>query len=412
MIMPNVSNKSNSVIRSEFPMLQQEMSGASLVYLDNTATTQKPQRVIDRMTKFYNEEYATVHRGIYGLSQVATQNCDDVRSQVKSFINAASDKEIIFTKGTTESINLVAYSYAQTHLSQGQEILISEMEHHANIVPWQICAEQTGAILKVIPMNANGDLDLSVLDSLLSEKTALVAVTHVSNALGTVNDIKTIIDKAHSVGAVVLIDGAQSIAHCEVDVRALDCDFYCFSSHKMYGPTGVGVLYGKEALLNAMRPYQTGGDMIEIVTFEKTTYAELPAKFEAGTPPIAEIIGLGEAISFLQELGLNTIADIEDDLLDYATLKLLAIDGLTIIGTAKKKAAILSFVIEGVHPHDAGSILDHLGIAVRVGHHCAQPIMTFFGVPATIRASLSMYNTKADIDALVIGINKVKEVLL
>ena len=401
-----------AAIINQFPILKGKMNNKPLVYLDNTATTQKPQSVIDSMTTFYTQEYATVHRGVYGLSQAATERCDAVRVAIQRFINAASEKEIIFTKGTTESINLVANSYGLSFIKPGEEILVSQMEHHANIVPWQVCAERVGAKIKVIPMSKAGELDLVAFENLLSEKTALVAVTHTSNVLGTVNDVKTITQKAHQVGAKVLVDGAQSIAHSVVDVQDIDCDFFCFSAHKMYGPTGIGVLYGKECILDKMPPFLTGGDMIETVSFEKTTYTGLPLKFEAGTPPIVETIGLGAAVAFLENIGLSTIAQIEDQLLAEATHQLSKIEGLTIVGTAKQKASIISFTLDNIHPHDAGSILDDEGVAVRVGHHCAQPIMQYYQIPATIRASFSMYNTSQDIQALGKGLAKVQEVML
>jgi len=399
-------------IRNQFPILNHVQNGKNLVYLDNTATTQKPLSVSDAIHHFYKYENSTVHRGIYGLSQKATDRCESIRKQTQTFINAASDKEIIFVKGTTEAINLVAKTYVKSQLQPGDEVLITEMEHHANIVPWQQVCDEYGFVLKVATITDNGELDLNHFKSQLTQQTKFVAFTHISNALGTINPVKELTALAHKVGAKVLIDGAQSIAHTQIDVQDLDADFFCFSSHKMYGPTGIGILYGKKDLLDIMPPYESGGDMIDVVTFEKTTYAEVPAKFEPGTPAIAQIIGFGECLTFLTTVGLDTIAKHEDDLLIYATEKLNAINGLTIIGTATHKAAIISFVLDNIHPHDAGTILDTEGVAVRVGHHCAQPLMKRFKVPATIRASFSVYNTKSEVDALVTGIQKVKEVML
>ncbi len=397
-------------IRADFPVLSQHANGYPLAYLDNAATTQKPRAVIDRMTAFYSQEYATVRRGVYNLSAKATQAYEAVRHQVASFINAPSASDIIFVRGTTEAINLVAHAYGRAFLKTGDEIIISHLEHHANIVPWQQVCEATGAVLKVIPINDQGDLILEAYEALLSERTKLVSVNYISNSLGTVNPVKTIIDKAHAVGAVVMIDGAQSAPHMKVDVQALDCDFYAFSGHKIYGPSGIGVLYGKRDLLDKMPPYQTGGDMIEWVTFEKTTFAKAPQKFEAGTPAIVEVMGLGAAITYLEGIGFETIQAVESELLDYATVQLAHVDGLKIIGTAKEKASVISFVLDDIHPHDVGTLLDQRGIAVRAGHHCTQPVMARFNVPATTRASVSFYNTRAEIDRLIDGLNYVIKV--
>lgn len=394
-------------IRQDFPVLSEEVYGKPLVYLDNGATTQKPKSVIDRMSRFYAEEYGTVRRGVYKLSEGSTKLFDDARQQVAQFLNAPSASEIIFTKGTTESINLVASSFGRTFVNAGDEIIISAIEHHANIVPWQQVCVEKGATLKIIPVLDNGELDLVAYDNLLSDKTKLVALNHVSNALGTINPVKQIIQAAHARNIPVLVDGAQSVPHMKVDVQELDCDFYAFSGHKIYGPTGIGVLYGKMKHLEAMPPYQCGGDMIHTVTFEKTTFAKPPAKFEAGTPPIAEVIGLSSALTYLHYIGMDRIAAYEHELLTYATEELGKIPQVKIIGTAKEKGAIISFVIDGVHPHDIGTILDREGIAIRAGHHCAQPTMDRFKVPATARASFSFYNTKAEVDALFTAIQKV-----
>jgi cysteine desulfurase/selenocysteine lyase len=388
-------------LREDFPVLRQTVYGKSLVYLDNAATTQKPQVVIDRMTDYFSHENGTVRRGVYKLSEQSTLAFDQSRAKVAELINAPDVHEVIFTKGTTESINLVASSYGRAFLNAGDEVIVSAIEHHANIVPWQqICAEKE-AVLKVIPVNDAGELDLDAFDQLLTERTKMVAIGHVSNALGTVNPVKTIIARAHAVGCPVLVDGAQSIPHMAVDVQDLDCDFYAFSSHKLYGPTGLGVLYGKRQWLEAMPPYQCGGDMILSVSFEKTTFAKIPAKFEAGTPAIAEVIGLGTAVDYLQAIGLERIGAYEHELLEYATRRMQEMPQVRIIGTAKEKAGILSFTLEGAHPHDIGTILDREGVAVRAGHHCAQPVMDRFGVPATARASFAFYNTREDVDRLI-----------
>ena len=397
-------------IRKDFPILRQRVRGKPLVYLDNAATSQKPQGVIDTVNRYYSAENANVHRGIHFLSEKATQTYEDARDTVRRFLNAADTREIIFVRGTTEAINLVAQSYGRTFLTTGDEFVISAMEHHSNIVPWQILCEQIGARLRVIPFNYNGELLLDEYEKLLNERTKFVAVVHVSNALGTINPIKQIIEMAHRRSIPVLIDGAQAVPHLRLDVQDLDCDFYAFSGHKVYGPTGIGVLYGKADLLERMPPYQGGGDMISVVTFEKTHYNTLPYKFEAGTPNIAGGIGLGAAIDYVTEIGLEAVAAYEHELLVYATEALSTIKGLRIIGTAKEKASVVSFVLDGVHAHDIGTILDHQGIAIRAGHHCAMPVMQRFGVPATARASLAFYNTKEEVDALIRALHKVSEV--
>jgi cysteine desulfurase/selenocysteine lyase len=397
-------------LREDFPILNQPIRGKPLVYLDNAATSQKPRAVIDALTHYYTADNANVHRGVYLLSERATRAYENARLTVQRFINAASPREIIFTRGTTESINLVAASYGRKHLKAGDEVVISWMEHHSNIVPWQMMCEETGAILRVVPINDAGELRLEEFEKLLNPRTRLVSVAHVSNALGTINPIREIIALAHRRNVPVLVDGAQAVPHMNVDVQALDCDFYAFSGHKMYGPTGIGVLYGKAELLEAMPPYQGGGDMISSVTFEKTVYNTLPHKFEAGTPYVAGPIGLAAAIDYLDAVGLEKIAAHEHDLLAYATEAVAAIPGVQFIGTAREKASVLSFVLEGVHPHDLGTILDQDGIAIRSGHHCAQPVMERFGVPATTRASFGLYNTREEVDALVAGIEKAIEV--
>ncbi len=399
-----------SVLRADFPILNQAIHGKPLVYLDNAATTQKPRAVIDSIRDVYECHYANVHRGVHTLSQRSTELFEGAREKVRRFVNARHAHEIIFVRGTTEAINLVAQSYGRSNIGAGDEILITAMEHHSNIVPWQIVCEQTGAVLKVAPMNQRGELELDRFEDLLSARTRLVAVSHMSNALGTINPVRTLIDLAHRQGIPVLIDGAQAIPHLPVDVQALDCDFYAFSGHKLYGPSGIGVLYGKEALLNAMPPYQGGGDMIRMVRFDKSEYNTLPYKFEAGTPAIADAIGLGAAIDYLVATGIDAIAEHEHRLLDYATTRALQVDGLTLIGTAREKGAILSFTLARIHPHDIGTILDHLGIAIRAGHHCAMPVMEFYGVAATARASFGLYNTEQDIDVLMDGIRQVIEV--
>jgi cysteine desulfurase/selenocysteine lyase len=399
-------------IRNQFPVLKQTENGLPLVYLDNGATSQKPQMVIDAITRYYQLENANVHRGVYGLSERATEAYEGAREKVRAFIDAQSTKEIIFTRGTTESINLVASSWGRSNLQKGDEIIITEMEHHSNIVPWQMLREELGIRLSVLRINELGEISLTDLEKMLSANTKLVSVTHMSNALGTINPVKEIVALAQGVGAKVLIDGAQATPHIKVDVQNLDCDFYAFSAHKMYGPTGIGVLYAKQELLESMPPYQGGGDMIYSVTFDKTEYNVLPYKFEAGTPNISGAIGLGVAIDFINQIGLGRIAEYEDKLLAYATQKLQTIKGLKIIGQAKNKGAVVSFVIEGVHPHDMATLMDQDGIAVRASHHCAMPVMQKFNVPSTIRASFGIYNNFEDIDKLVDAINEALGMLL
>lgn len=410
---PEITEQPVSVkfCRHHFPVLRQQVNGKPLVYLDNAATSQKPQVVLDTMMRYYEEENSNIHRGVHYLSERATRAYEAARMKVQRFVNAAEFKEIIFVRGTTEGINLVAHSYGRQHVKKGDEVLVSAMEHHSNIVPWQILCEEKEAILRVIPMNDAGELLIDEYEKLLNDRTKIIALSHVSNALGTINPIKQMIATAHARGVPVLIDGAQAVPHMNVDVQDLDCDFYAFSAHKMFGPTGVGILYGKERLLEAMPPYQGGGDMIKSVTFEKTIYNDLPNKFEAGTPSIAAGIGLGAAIDYLGQIDLNAVALHEKELLSYATDALSKIEKVHIIGTAKEKASVLSFVIDGIHPHDIGTILDDEGIAIRTGHHCAQPVMKRFNVPATARASFAFYNTKDEVDVLVKGVHKVIEVL-
>ncbi|WP_343705184.1 cysteine desulfurase [Flavobacterium sp.] len=397
-------------IRADFPILSQTVNGKPLVYFDNGATSQKPQVVIDAEVKYYNEINANIHRGVHTLSQLATDAYEVARGKVKDHINAKHAHEVLFTSGTTHGINLVANGFASI-LKPGDEVVVSSLEHHSNIVPWQMLCERAGATLRVIPIDENGELIISEFDALLSEKTKIVTVNHISNALGVINPIKYIIDKAHAVGAAVLIDGAQAVPHLKPDVQELDCDFYAFSGHKMCGPTGTGILYGKEAWLNKLPPYQGGGEMIKEVTFEKTTYADLPHKFEAGTPNIAGGIVLGTAIDYLNEIGFDKIHEYENELLEHATKRLNEIEGIRIYGNTKNKASVVSFNIDGIHPYDVGSIIDKLGIAVRTGHHCAQPIMNFFCIPGTIRASFSFYNTKEEIDAMVDAVKKAQTML-
>lgn len=397
-------------IRADFPILNQQVNGKPLVYFDNGATAQKPQVVIDAIDKYYSEINANIHRGVHTLSQLATDAYEASRNTIQKHINAKHNHEVIFTSGTTFGINLVANGFASL-LKAGDEVMVSHLEHHSNIVPWQFLCEKTGAKLVVIPMNEKGELVMAEFERLLSSKTKIVAVNHISNALGTINPIEEIIEKAHSVGAAVLIDGAQATPHLKPDVQALDCDFYVFSGHKVCGPTGVGILYGKEEWLRKLPPYQGGGEMIAEVTFEKTTYADLPHKFEAGTPNIAGGIVLGTAIDYMNEVGFDNIAAYEQELLDYATEKLLQIEGLRIYGTGEKKASVISFNIEGIHPYDIGTIVDKLGIAVRTGHHCAQPIMQYFNIPGTIRASFAFYNTKEEIDIFVEAVKKAQMML-
>ncbi|HKE43096.1 MAG TPA: cysteine desulfurase [Steroidobacteraceae bacterium] len=397
-------------VRRDFPILSREIAGHPLAYLDNAASAQRPQSVIDAEAHYYEEIHANVHRGVHTLSQLATEAYEGARDKVRRFINAASVREIVLVRGTTEAINLVAQSFARPRLAPGDEILITWLEHHANIVPWQLLAEQTGAKLRVAPINQAGEVEMEAFERLLSARTRLVAVAHVSNALGTIVPVRRIIAAAHARSLPVLLDGAQAVPHMRVDVRELDCDFYAFSGHKMFAPTGIGVLYGREALLQAMPPWQGGGDMILKVSFEGTTFNELPHKFEAGTPNIAGAVGLGAAIDYLEALGMDRIGAYEHQLLDYATTALQKVPGLRLIGTAAQKASVLSFVLDGIHAHDVGTILDSEGIAIRTGHHCAMPVMDFFGVPATARASLAFYNTRAEIDRLVAALAKAREV--
>ena len=396
-------------IRRDFPILNQQVNGINLAYLDNAATSQKSMQVINAVTEYYIKDNANVHRGVHQLSQRSTNAYEASREKVRNFINAGSDKEIIFVRGTTEAINLVAHSFVKPQLNPSDEVLVSHMEHHANIVPWQIICNQTGAQLKVIPMTLQGELDLSKLDELLSDKTKILSICHVSNALGTVNPIKNMIIKAHAKNIPVLIDGAQAVPHMTVDVQDLNCDFYVFSGHKMFAPTGIGALYGKQALLEDMAPWQGGGDMILSVSFEYTKYNEIPYKFEAGTPNISGSIGLGAAIDYINKIGIYKSSKHEQNLLVSATTKLRAIEGIKIIGEAKEKVSVLSFIIEGVHSHDIGTILDQHGIAIRTGHHCAQPVMKFFGISAAARASFAFYNTMDEVDSLVQAIKKVQE---
>jgi len=395
-------------IRRDFPILETLARGKPLVYLDNAATTQKPRAVIDRISKYYLTENANIHRGVHFLSEKATQVFEKTRSEVAQFLGAKSEREIIFTRGTTEAINLVASVLTQSTLRTGDEILITGMEHHSNIVPWQIAAQRSGAVLKVLPINERGELCLEQLPRLLGERTRIVAVSHLSNALGTINPVREITRAAKAVGALVLIDGAQAVSHIPVKVQEIGCDFYAFSSHKIFGPTGVGVLWGSESLMKTLPPYQGGGDMIRSVTFEKTEYADLPAFFEAGTPDISGVIGLGEALRYVAKIGIAEIARRENELLEYATRKLKEIPGLRIIGEAQEKASVISFALEGIHPHDVGTIVDQSGVAIRTGHHCAQPVMHFFKVPATARCSLAFYNNEQDIDRLVDALGVVK----
>ena len=397
-------------IRRQFPILAQTMRGKPLVYLDNAATTQKPQAVLDTLSQYYAAENANIHRGVYALSQDATRAYEGARSKLATFLNAAEPAEIIFTRNATEGINLVAQTFGRSEVGAGDEVVISEMEHHSNIVPWQLLCEEKGAHLRVAPINDDGELMLDELAALLGPRTKLVSIVHMSNSLGTVNPVREVVELAHGFDIPILIDGSQAAYHMPVDVRALDCDFYVVTGHKLYGPTGIGALYGRRRLLDAMPPYQGGGDMISSVTFERTTYNEVPHKFEAGTPHIAGAIGLGAAVDFLDDVGFDAIVSHERRLLDYATVALSGLPGLRFIGTAREKASILSFVLDGVHPHDVGTVVDTEGVAIRTGHHCTQPVMDRFGVPATARASLAMYNTTGDIDRLVTALSKVREV--
>jgi cysteine desulfurase/selenocysteine lyase len=399
-------------IRQDFPILHQEVNGRPLVYFDNAASTQKPLAVIEAVADYYKQINSNVHRGVHYLSQQATDAFEGAREIVRAHLNASHNHEIIFTKGTTDSINLVASSLGQTHIKQGDEVIISHLEHHSNIVPWQMLCERTGAVLKVIPMNDRGELIQEEYEKLLSAKTRLVSVNHISNALGTINPIKDMIAKAHKVGALFLVDGAQSMPHLKVDVQGLDADFYCFSGHKLFGPTGIGVLYGKEALLEEMPPYQGGGEMIADVSFERTTYAGLPHKFEAGTPHIAGGVGLGAAIDYVNTIGLDAIARYEQELLEYGTLVLKErFPKIRMIGEAENKTSVISFLLEGIHPYDAGVILDKLGVALRTGHHCTQPVMKFFDIPGTLRASFAFYNTKSEIDQMADALEKAQAML-
>jgi len=398
-------------VRRDFPILRSRVHGKPLVYLDNAATSQKPQAVIDAVLRYYTHQNSNVHRGVHYLSELATREYEGARTKVRRFLNAASDREVIFVRGATEGINLVANTFGRQRVGPGDEVVISAMEHHSNIVPWQILCQEKGARLRVIPMNDAGELLLDEYARLLGPRTKLVSIVHVSNSLGTINPVQRIIEMAHAQGVPAVVDGAQAAPHLEIDVQALDCDFYALSGHKLFGPTGIGVLYGKAEHLEAMPPYQSGGEQIKSVTFERTIYAALPAKFEAGTPHIEGVIGLGAAIDYLTHVGREAIAAHEGELLAYGTARLSEIEGLRLIGTAREKASILGFVLGGIHPHDVGSVLDREGIAIRAGHHCTQPVMERFGIPATARASLAFYNTREEIDALVKGLHKVFEVM-
>ena len=397
-------------IRAQFPILNVEINGNPLIYFDNASTSQKPQVIIDTLVDYYQTANSNVHRGVHTLSQQATDIYEETREKARAFINARDARELIYVRGTTEAINLVASSYGRANIGDGDDVIITAMEHHSNIVPWQILCDERGANLKVIPMNDDGDLLLDEFEKLLGPRTKFVSVVHQANSIGTVNPVKQIVEMAHAHGAVVLVDGAQSAPHIPVDVQDLDCDFYAFSGHKLYGPTGIGVLYGKYDLLNAMPPYQGGGEMIASVTFEKTIYADLPAKFEAGTPHIAGVAGLGAAIDWVQGVGIERIAEHEHQLVEYGLQRLNEIDGVKIIGNPKRRAGLISFIVDGVHPHDVGTVLDSQGIAIRAGHHCAQPVMAHFGIPATVRASFGVYNTTDEIDRLYEGIQQVFEV--
>ncbi|MCR4737407.1 MAG: cysteine desulfurase [Bacteroidales bacterium] len=397
--------------RNDFPILDQQVYHKPLVYFDNAATTQKPLPVMEALSDYYRSINSNIHRGVHFLSQKATEEFEVARRTVQQFIHAAHDYEVIFTRGATESINLVAASFGRTYIQSGDEILISEMEHHSNIVPWQFLCEDRGAVLKVLPFQDNGELCMQQLESLITPKTKIIAITHVSNSLGTINPIREIIRMAHAHDVPVMVDGAQAVAHCPVDVQELDCDFYCFSGHKMYGPMGIGVMYGKEKWLRELKPYQGGGEMISNVTFEKTTYNDLPFKFEAGTPAVGDVIGLRKAIEYMQQVGVEKIAEYEEGLRQYATQQLLQIEGLRIIGQAKEKAAVISFLVGDIHPYDMGVLLDHQGIAVRTGHHCTQPVMNHYQIPGTVRASFALYNTQEEIDRLVEAVRKAKTML-
>jgi cysteine desulfurase/selenocysteine lyase len=399
-------------LRQDFPILSRRVRGKPLVYLDNAATSQKPRRMIEAVSRFYASENANIHRGVHYLSEQATLAYDAVRGRVARLLNAAMPSEVVFTRGTTEGINLVAQGWARSRLGPGDEILITEMEHHSNIVPWHLVASQTGAVVRAVPVTEVGELDLSAFDRLLTDRTRILALTHVSNALGTINPVRWMVARARERAVVTVVDGAQSVPHLPVDVQSLGCDFFAFSGHKVLGPTGVGVLYGRAERLEAMAPWQGGGDMIETVTLERSTFAPPPARFEAGTPMIAEVIGLGAALEYLEEVGHAAIGAWEEELLGYATERVRELDGVRLIGTAREKAAVLSFVVEGVHPHDVGAVLDDDGIAIRAGHHCAQPLMRRFGLPATARASFAFYNTRGEVDALVRGLRRVRSVFV
>jgi len=403
-----ISEEKIQSVREDFPILSRTIYGKPLVYFDNAATTQKPRTVIDAISNYYLNDNANVHRGVHYLSQQATGAFEDVRKKVAAFVTAGSPNEIIFTRGATEAINLVAWSYCETYLNAGDEIIISILEHHSNIVPWQVACERKGAFLKVIPVTSEGELDMKVFEQLLTDRTKMVAVSHISNTLGTINPIEEIVKTAHQKGVPVFVDGAQGLSHGPVDVQKLDCDFYAFSAHKMFGPMGIGGLYGKTSWLEKMPPYQLGGEMIDRVTFEKTTYNEIPYKFEAGTPNVADVMGFGAAIDYLNDLGWDFITAQENDLLEYATARLQAIEGVKIIGTSAHKAAIISFLIDGIHFFDAGTIMDHLGIAVRTGSHCTQPLMDILGINGTLRASMAFYNTRQEVDKLIDAIHRVK----
>lgn len=406
--MSEISEEKIRSVRNDFPILSRTIYGKPLVYFDNAATTQKPNVVIDAISNYYRNDNANVHRGVHYLSQQATGAFEDVRKKVSTFVNAGSSDEIIFTRGATEAINLVACSYCETFLNAGDEIIVSVLEHHSNIVPWQVACERKSAHLEVIPVTPDGDLDLEAFGKLLNDRTKIVAISHISNALGTINDVAEIVKMAHNIGVPVFVDGAQGLSHGPVDVQKLGCDFYAFSAHKMYGPMGIGGLFGKSSWLEKMQPYQLGGEMIDRVTFEKTTYNEIPYKFEAGTPNVADVMGLGAAIDYLNELGWDFITAQEIDLLEYATAQLQAIEGIKIIGMAAHKAAIISFLIDGIHFFDAGTIMDHLGVAVRTGSHCTQPLMNNLGINGTLRASMAFYNTRQEVDKLIDAIQRVK----
>lgn len=409
---PPTSNDTLDVgrIRADFPILNRMVNGKPLVYLDNAATSQKPSVVVESLRRYYLEENSNIHRGVHYLSQKATEEYEGAREKIRSFINASHSHEILFVRGTTEGINLVAHSFVGERIKPGDEILITGMEHHSNIVPWQIICEKTGAHLRVVPINDKGEVIMEEYEKMLTPKVQFVSIVHISNSLGTVNPVKEMTEMAHARNIPVLIDGAQTVSHKKVDVRDLDCDFFVFSGHKMFGPTGIGILYGKSEYLEKMPPYQGGGDMIKSVTFEKTVYNDLPYKFEAGTPNIAGVVALGSAVDYINAVGLESVYTYEQDLLAYATEAVLGVDGLRIIGTADEKSAVISFILEGVHPHDIGTIIDTEGVAIRTGHHCTQPVMKRFGIPATARASFAMYNTKAEVDALIHSIEKARKV--